>query len=349
MDSKCLCVFRECKRWGKSKKQQRMARGEEERNCLQIKPFWKLPSQSITPESSHANLLLNQSLTIVNLLLCKSEQRHRNILLSWKCSVGEKSQQIIATKAARPCNSIFNTKTSIKKGYFQSIETILFFNLDGTRTLTLMHGSAWFTKLCYIAIIACQQKWRNCWINLALTCETLCYQTYPGYNDYYNNTCNFIINRIKVIYITCRLENSWKKWWEGLFTIASIFFRKWETETPKGTPLGSNNNYWLHKILKEFWTAYIVTIFCSNRTNNLIIKGVHKVGCSYCKGMNELTPSSLWFSYYLFLSCLCAGYWYTWWCGMLWAYRTRLWKQCSADGNNSYIWQVNKGIYCQYS
>lgn len=69
--------------------------------------------------------------------------------------MGEKSPQIMATKAARPCNNIFNIKTVIKKRIFQIMETI-FFDLD--RTQTLMHGTAWSTKLCYVAIIACQKK-----------------------------------------------------------------------------------------------------------------------------------------------------------------------------------------------
>lgn len=69
--------------------------------------------------------------------------------------MGEKYPQIMATKAARPCNNIFNIKTVIKKRIFQFMETIF---LDLDRTQTLIHGSAWSTKLCYVAIIACQKK-----------------------------------------------------------------------------------------------------------------------------------------------------------------------------------------------
>lgn len=69
--------------------------------------------------------------------------------------MGEKSPQIMVTKAARPYNNSFNIKTVIKKRIFQFMETI-FFDLD--KTQTLMHGTAWSTKLCYVAIIACQKK-----------------------------------------------------------------------------------------------------------------------------------------------------------------------------------------------
>lgn len=72
--------------------------------------------------------------------------------------MGEKSQQIIATIAAKPCSSIFNIKTAVKKGYFQSMETIVFFDLDGIQTVTLMLGTAWSIKLCYVAIIAVNER-----------------------------------------------------------------------------------------------------------------------------------------------------------------------------------------------